>query len=184
VGDLFREYPGTWCIAGGWALDLFAGGQSRAHSDVDIQVDRADLPILHQSLPGWLLYAAHGILTPWAAGTPFPQEVHDIWCRRPGHRWEFQLMVVEPNDREWVFRRDARIRGPRDSMMQTIDGLPVLAPEIQLLYKSNNPDLAKNDHDFRLALPLLQESQRAWLSANLALLYGEHPWLPILRNTG
>ncbi len=62
-GPLFRDFPGTWCIAGGWAIDLVAGGQPRHHDDIDIQIDRANLAILHESLPGWLLYAADSGLT-------------------------------------------------------------------------------------------------------------------------
>lgn len=183
AGALFRDFPGTWCIAGGWAIDLFAGGQSRPHADVDVQIDRNALPIMHASLPGWLLYAADGDLTPWAASEPFPEDVHDIWCRRPGHAWEFQLMVVELNDREWVFRRDARIRGPRDGMILSIGGLPILAPEIQMLYKSKLPNRPKDERDFRHVLPHLTTEKRQWLTSCLILLYGDHPWVPILGDT-
>jgi len=181
VGDLFRNYPGTWCVAGGWALDLVSGGQSRPHSDIDIQIDRGDLPILHQSLPGCLLYAAHGDLTLWEPGTILPPEIHNIWCRRSGNPWEFQLMVGEFTATEWVFRRDDRIRGTREAMIQWIDGLPVMAPEIQLLYTSRLPNRPKGEHDFDHTLPHLTATQRQWLAANLTLLYGDHPWLPALR---
>ena len=183
AGALFQDFPGTWCIAGGWAIDLFAGGQSRPHADIDIQIDSNVLPMLHQHLVGWLLYAAHGDLTPWPAGEPFPEEVHDIWCRRPGNKWEFQLMVVELNDREWVFRRDARIRGPRDAMIEWVAGLPILAPEIQMLYKSKLPNRPKDERDFRHVLPHLTTEKRQWLTSCLILLYGDHPWVPILGDT-
>lgn len=183
AGALFQDFPGAWCIAGGWAIDLFAIGQPRPHLDVDIQIDRADLPIMHASLPGWPLYAAHGDLTLWEEATPFLEEAHDIWCRRPGNQWEFQLMVVELDDREWVFRRDARIRGPRDAMIVSIDGLPILAPEIQLLYKSKLPNRPKDERDFRHALPHLTTERRQWLISCLTLLYGDHPWVPMLGDT-
>jgi len=184
AGTLFRSFPGVWCIAGVRAIDLFAGGQSRPHVDVDVQIDRNALPLLHRHLPGWLLYAADGDVTLWKEGTSFPDNVHDIWCRRPGHRWEFQLMVVEFNDREWMFRRDDRIRGPRDSMIEWADGLPILAPEIQILYKSKLPNRPKDKRDFRHVLPHLTTGKRQWLAACLILLYGEHPWLPMLDDTG
>jgi hypothetical protein len=187
-GALFRNFPGTWCIAGGWAIDLFAGGPGRPHSDLDIHIDRADLPIVHACLPGWLLYAADGDLTLWEADTPFPDDVHDIWCRRQGNRWEFQLMVGEFTEREWVFRRDARIRGPRETMIVRVDDLPLLAPEIQLLYKSKLPNRPKDERDFQHALPHLTIEKRHWLASCLTLLYGNHPWLPMLgvanRNRG
>jgi hypothetical protein len=55
VGILFAHFPGIWCIAGGWALDLFTGEQSRPHEDIDIVVARSDLPLLHASFPHWWL---------------------------------------------------------------------------------------------------------------------------------
>ncbi|HYI25190.1 MAG TPA: hypothetical protein VD767_07260, partial [Thermomicrobiales bacterium] len=93
IPDLLVNYPGRWAIAGGWAIDLFLGGQTRPHGDIDIQIDHADAGILHASLPGWLLYAAHGVLDLWETGTPLPDEIHNLWCRRPGRSWEFQLML-------------------------------------------------------------------------------------------
>lgn len=44
IGTIFRSYPGRWCIAGGWALDLFAETRSRPHDDIDIVILRNDLP--------------------------------------------------------------------------------------------------------------------------------------------
>ncbi len=183
AGALFEDFPGDWCIAGGWAIDLFADGPSRPHADVDIEIGGNDLAPLHRHLPGWLLYAAHGDLTLWEAATPFPKSVHNIWCRRPGKQWEFQLMVVELSDREWVYRRDARIRGPRGARVRLIDGLPVIAPEIQLLYKSKLPNRPKDEYDFEHALPHLTAAQRGWLASCLTLLHGDHPWLQRLRGT-
>ncbi|GAA3436890.1 nucleotidyltransferase domain-containing protein [Kutzneria kofuensis] len=31
-----------WCVAAGWALDLFRGRQTRAHGDIEIAVPAAD----------------------------------------------------------------------------------------------------------------------------------------------
>lgn len=163
--------------------DLIAAGQPRPHSDLDIQIDRADLPIMHASLPGWLLYAAHGDLTLWEGATPLPNDIHDIWCRRPGKSWEFQLMVGDFTEQEWVYRRDARIRGPRDTMIEWVDGLPIMAPEIQMLYKSKLPNRPKDERDFRHVLPHLTAEKRQWLTSCLILLYGDHPWVPMLGDT-
>lgn len=69
-----------------------------------------------------------------------PPEVHDVWCRPdPSARWSFQFMIddVDEGDK-WVFRRDPAIRRPFASLSSRASrpGMPVLAPEIQLLYKS------------------------------------------------
>ena len=178
VAEELRDYQGLWCIAGGWATDLFADMQSRPHADIDVVVDRADLPIIHRSLPGWLLYAARGNVALWEDGTAFPKVVHDIWCRRPGRPWEMQLMVNDFTESEWIFRRDDRVRGPRaDMIVISPSGLPIMAPEIQLLYKSLLSSRPKNEHDFANALPHLSLPQRQWLRDQLNLLYGDHPWL-------
>ncbi len=180
AGRLLRDFPGVWCIAGGWAIDLCVGGRPRDHADVDIQIGRTALPLLHRRLPGWLLYAADGDLTLWEEASPLPDGAHDIWCRRPGQPWAFQFMVVDLDDREWVFRRDDRIRGPIDTMTERVDGLPILAPEIQLLYKSKRPNRPKDERDFRHVLPRLTAGKREWLAASLVQLYGDHPWMSLL----
>ena len=183
VGELFRDYPGFWAIAGGWALDLFVGEVTRKHGDIDIQLDRADVGILHASLPGWLLYAAHGELDLWEPGTILPGEIDNLWCRRPGRPWQFQLMLGPFTATEWIYRRDARIQGPREDAVTWIDGLPVLAPEIQLLYKAKRPNQPKDEHDFAQALPRMSAAQRQWLAYSLRMLHGDHPWLPALDAT-
>lgn len=191
VATLFAAYAGRWCIAGGWALDLFVGTQSRPHDDIDVLIVRDDLTMLHAALPGWELHAAHGTLTLWQAGTDLPDEMHDIWCRqRIGQRagqgdspWRFQLMIVnvEGSTGEWLFRRDDRIRESLDSMILGRDGMPVLAPEIQLLYKSKLPNRPKDEADFVTATPYLSAMQRDWLANATTLLSPDHPWLRTLR---
>jgi hypothetical protein len=41
IGAL-RPFSGHWWIAGGWAVDLFLGEQTRVHDDVDVAVLRRD----------------------------------------------------------------------------------------------------------------------------------------------
>jgi len=197
IGTIFRSYPGLWCVAGGWALDLFAETRSRPHDDIDIVILRNDLPRIHAALPDWDLHAAHGILTPWPAGTPLPVDAHDIWCKqrtgqrtgqRDGQRgqvegpWKFQFMVIDTEGDDWLFRRDRRIRGSLATMTIERAGLPVLAPEIQLLYKSKLPNRPKDEHDFATSAPRLSPAQRDWLIRALVLLYADHPWLDALRH--
>ncbi len=177
VTSLFEPYLGPWCIAGGWALDLFVGEQSREHADIDILIARSDLGHVHATLPGWSLYGASGTLTPWDEGEELPEHIHDIWCRRGEGPWEFQMMVIEMTADGWVFRRDSRIRGPLDSMVVVTDGgLPILAPEIQLLYKSKRPNRPKDERDFATVLPHLGEQRRAWLAGALDRVHPGHPW--------
>lgn len=42
VAELFSDLPEKWWIAGGWAIDLFLGEQTREHEDVDVAILRKD----------------------------------------------------------------------------------------------------------------------------------------------
>jgi hypothetical protein len=136
---------------------------------------------LHAALPGWSLYAAEGSLTRWHSGEMFPESTSDIWCRRGDGPWEFQLNLVPMTATEWVYRRDERIRGPLETLIiQGPGGIPLIAPEIQLLYKSKLPNRPKDEADFRAVVPALDRARREWLAASLGVLYGTHPWLTAL----
>lgn len=184
VGALFATFPGIWCIAGGWSLDLYAGYVSREHEDTDVLILRRDVPHLHDALPGWDLFAAQdGRLTAWLPGTSVPGEAHDIWCRQGDGPWRFQLMVIPTDGDDWIFRRDARIRGPLTSLTLERDGLPILAPEVQLLFKARLPNRPKDEADFASVAPFLTDARRAWLADAIVLLHGaSHPWLAMLRS--
>lgn len=86
-------------------------------------------------------------------------------------------MLAETDGERWVFRRDHRITGAISSLGRTTpDGLPFVAPEIQLLYKANPSPLAKDEQSFGSAAPLLAAEQRAWLRDALATVAPMHPW--------
>lgn len=73
------------------------------------------------------------------------------------------------------FRRNQSIRREREKMFfRTSSGLPVLAPEIVLLYKSNCP--AEYAADFQNTVESLSRERRAWLKASLNKLYKQHLW--------
>jgi hypothetical protein len=41
-----KQFPFPWFIAGGWALDLAIGKQTRLHQDVDVCADKCNLSSL------------------------------------------------------------------------------------------------------------------------------------------
>ena len=178
VAELLRPTGVTWCIAGGYAPELFAGRSWRDHDDVDVVILRHEAEALHRALPQWSLHlAGPGNLETWPAATALPADVHDIWVRQGSGPWRFQFMVVDTEDGDWLFRRDPRIRGPLETFTVDMDGLPVLAPEIQLLYKSKQPNRPKDEQDFIETHAALNRVQRTRLLSWMTAIYGDHPWL-------
>lgn len=43
VAALLADYPGTWWIAGGWAIEAYTG-VTRPHADIDPSVLRCESP--------------------------------------------------------------------------------------------------------------------------------------------
>ena len=191
VACLLRRADVPWWIAGGWAIDLHRGRRTRAHDDIDVLVLRPHLSRLREQLTGWDVHAADppGTLRPWPAGEQLPSGVHDLWCRpSPTADWCLQLMVDDLVDgghggeQQWVYRRDARVRrawrtlsGPASSPQRA-----VLAPEVQLLYKSAGPR-AKDEADFAQIAGVLDSFRRIWLIEALQLTDTAHPWIERLQ---
>jgi DNA-binding transcriptional LysR family regulator len=55
VAGLMEGFGRPWCIAGGWAIDLFLGRQTRPHKDVEIAIFRDDQRRLFEHLAGWTI---------------------------------------------------------------------------------------------------------------------------------
>lgn len=179
VAGLFGGLTNPWWIAGGYAIELFLGRAIRSHGDIDVLLLRRDQQQIHQVLKDWDIQAADppGTLRPWQAEEWLPLGVQDIWCReRSDGPWRVQVMLDEADGDEWRSRRDARIRRPVSSLgLVTEQGVPFLAPEVQLFYKSKRA-LPKDEIDFAAALPLLNPGARRWLDGALALTARSHRW--------
>lgn len=184
VVALFSPLPNPWWIAGGYAIELALGRSFRQHGDIDVLLLRRDQLGAQRALPGWEWWAADppGVLRSWAAGEILPATVHDIWCRPgPGEPWRVQVMLDESEGEEWISRRDARVRRSIDRLgLRSPEGVPYLAPEVQLFYKAKRPR-AKDEQDFTEALPALGSGRRRWLARTIAQVYGDHPWADRLR---
>lgn len=191
VAQLFSALAIPWWIAGGWAIDLFLGEQTREHEDIDVLFLRRDQHEVRTLLQGWDVQAAHPEMLSgswpfqeWEQGMLLSPEVHDIWCRpKQTDPWTIQLMVIDTWDDQWIFRRNAQIRGTLSTMGRvTNDGIPYLAPEIQLLYKARSPR-PKDETDFTRVLPFMDQQSRQWLVQALTIVHPSHPWLPQLEKS-
>ena len=175
---LFASQPASWWIAGGHALELFAGRSWRPHGDLDVGILRRDEARVIPALRGFDRHAAHGELSLLASGALAPEDAHCVWCRaRDGDPWRFEVLLTESDGDDWVFRREPAIRRPIHELIRfTEHGLPYLRPEIQLLYKAKG-ERPKDELDYAAVAPLLDAEPRRWLRAALARAHPGHPWL-------
>ena len=183
VAALLRGLEIPWWIAGGWALDLYLGRQSRAHEDIEIAVFRGDLEKLRAHLRGWELFIAEkGELTALGAREPLPQSAHVVWCREKSHvAWQLEILVEERTGARWTYRRDPDVGAmAKDIGRYSSEGIPYVRPDIQLLYKSKDPR-AVDETDLITLLPRLDQAQRATLAAWLWTTSPGHRWIERLK---
>jgi hypothetical protein len=186
VNELFYNLPVHWCFAGGWALDLHLGKQTRKHADIDVLILREEQLTVYRHLSqDWLLYKAeNGKLEIWK-DEEFLASTGDVWvCKDDASPWAFQLMLVETKQEDWIYRREPSIRRAlQDINLKSPKGIPYLRPEIQLLYKGGSKEIrSKDHHDFHTILPSLQQQEIGWLMSALQKQFPEgHAWLDILQ---
>lgn len=171
-----------WCIAGGWALDLWLGQVTRFHSDVEVAVLRDHQIELRQYLAGWTfkIVAMDKRLVPWKESSQMLMlPVHELQATdRIGQKCEF--LLNESDGIDWIYRRNFDVRMNLSKWtVRTGGGIPVLNPVIVLLYKSKNPR-EKDELDFRVAVERLDDDQRMWLRMALLRDDIDHPWLDLL----
>lgn len=185
LAALLVEINVPWWIAGGWALDLFLGFQTRPHGDLDVGILRRDTASVMAGLSEWEIFeATSGVLYRLGDNERPRAEVNSLWCRRcNAPDWSLELMLDEADGDEWVFRRLPAIRMSLTSAIRhTADGIPYLAPEIQLLYKARRPR-AQDQDDFDRVLQGLKAYQRVWLYEALSMVDRGHAWLTKLQQT-
>lgn len=188
VTQLMRDFPVPWYVSGGWAIDALVGQETRAHGDLEIGIARHDQGYLHRHLVDWHLYKlvpwpddTDADLVPWTPDEHLELPIFQIVARRAGAQPpEFEFFLNEVWEDEWQFRKERSIRRPLGtSYLRTAQGIPVIAPELQLLHKANKHQ-PKDEHDFQTALRYLTPAQRAWLQHALARYRPGDPWLAAL----
>lgn len=175
--QLFADAPFRWWVSGGHALELHLGRTWRAHDDTDISFCRRDSAAVRDHLRGWPIHvAAAGVLTPWDGG-PLTAEVHqnNLWCRQSTDGpWCLDLTISDGNGEHWIYRRDPSLRVPwADAVLRSRSGVPYLAPELQLLFKSTYRR-PKDDVDAALVVPELDDRRVGFLRVTLG---ADDPWL-------
>lgn len=184
VVDRFSSFDFDWWIAGGHAIDLFLGWQTRSHDDIDIEMFRSDRESLFDVFDGWDLHAvSESGLAPWSRGEGLAEITFGIWGRAaPNDAWAVEVMLADGDFAEWRFRRDPAITLGGDALvLRSPSGIPYCTPEVQLLYKSKQ-SRPKDDVDLVRTLHKMSPSQRSWLAAAIGRSDTLHPWIAVLEN--
>ncbi|MFH9476666.1 nucleotidyltransferase domain-containing protein [Streptomyces anulatus] len=180
-GEVAQRLAGIstpWCVAAGWALDLFRGRQTRDHGDIEVAIPEAGFPEVRDRFPGYVFDAA-GSGRIWEDAPPETlAAVHQTWLRDPATGNYLLDVFREPHDGDtWICRRDETIRLPYSEIVHhTQEGIPYLAPELVLLFKAKHAR-PKDRRDFDATVPLLTGAQRATLEELLARVHPGHAWL-------
>jgi hypothetical protein len=188
LGEVVERFGATevdWWIAGGLAIDLFLGWETRDHEDIDIEMFRSDRDVLFDVFHGWDLYTVSaGAATSWTAGQNVDDHVFGIWGRpRPGDEWAVEVILADGDADTWRFRRDPSISLERSKLTEaSSDGIRYCTPEVQLLYKGKQ-HRTKDDLDMVRCLHGMTTAQRQWLANALETSEPNHPWLGLIANS-
>jgi uncharacterized protein CbrC (UPF0167 family) len=170
-----------WCVAGGWALDLFRGTQTRQHGDIEIAIPAASFPEIRDRFPGCAFDAA-GSGRIWENATPdVLAATHQTWIRDRATGNYLLDVFREPHDGQtWICRRDQTIRlAYGEIICHTPDGVPYLAPHVVLLFKAKHAR-PKDQTDFDETIPHMTPAQRQTLAELLTRVHPGHHWLAML----
>ena len=180
TSDVMRAYSQPWWVAGGWAIDLYLGHQSRSHRDVDIAVLRRDQHALRRYLQRWhFTKMVNGVSFAWPEQEQLELPVHEVYAENGAVRLEF--LLNEAAGDKWLFRRNESVSAPIGRITrQSANGIPYLSPEVVLLYKAKLRR-ARDEADFKRVLPKLEPSAMSWLVNALQICHPSHEWLGELR---
>jgi hypothetical protein len=88
-----------------------------------------------------------------------------------------EFLLNESDGDQWLYRRDHRVSLPLAVAITTSPkGVPHLAPEVVILYKSKRRT-PKDEADLTRLLPTLSPEARSWLADAVALADPANPWL-------
>ncbi|KRD18057.1 hypothetical protein ASE48_24020 [Mycobacterium sp. Root265] len=179
VARRLSSVTAPWCVAAGWALELFSDSAARPHHDLEIAVPAARFEEIEAALPGFA-WDVVGDGQVW----PYPQERANhfqTWLRDPENGHYHLDVFREPHvaDR-WVCRRDPAITLPYSQLiLRTHSGIPYLAPEVVLLFKAKHLR-PKDQADFAQVLPAMDRERRSRLGGWLHRIHPGHRWIPDL----
>ena len=116
-----------------------------------------------------------------------PGEVYTYQARKWLVQREIEFIELELDSRnqgDYIARENPRVARPLAKAILYRDGIPYLAPEVILFFKtdrySSESAYAKprTEADFKALMPVLSEESKQWLLGAIAMTYPEgHAWL-------
>lgn len=179
VTPVLRDFKPSWFVAGGWAIDLFLGKETRPHQDIEVAVFRKDQIALHDCFDGWLLQKiVNGKPLVWYRDERLTLPTHEIHCfNETAQPPRIEILLNESNETDWLYRRNPKVRRSLAKLQLELSaGVKFLCPEVVLLYKSKNPQ-AKDEQDFQAVVKYLDAEQKEWLKDAIEVCNSEHRWL-------
>jgi hypothetical protein len=165
IARLLAGVTAPWYVAGGWAIDLFLGRQTRvrdALADYEFDVVGSGLR--------------------WPLDSPAFHVMHQTWVReRDTGVYRADVFREPERDAAWVCRRDASISLPYERLIRrTGDGIPYLVPEVGLLFKAKRAAEPRNRADFAVTADVLDDDAAGWLRRALQRVHPGHAWIEAL----
>ncbi len=176
--EVFDPTGLTWWIAGGWAIEAFTG-EPRPHEDIDVSMWRKDVLSLVDVLDGsFHVWAAgpDGLCPLYDDRKTMPERADQVWLRQHAlGPWLADCVLNRDRNGRWVSRRDPDFDAPLSEVTWEREGIRYYNPEIVLSFKAK---LArpKDERDFDVTLPLLDDRARAFLADYLRRKEPAHPW--------
>lgn len=171
VKNKMDKFGFPWFVAGGWAIDLFLGRETRAQADVEIGIYRKNqMQLCRFFSKSKKQFVDNRNYTGKRERHEWTKEylrlpIHELYIDLGG--LELKVLLNERDDHNWVYRRDPRIQLEEDRVI-LLNGLdiPYLCPQIVCLCKTK--DMGDKDRaDIALALHGMDEAQRKWLFDSL-----------------
>jgi hypothetical protein len=118
----------------------------------------------------------------WEKDTYLELPLHEVHATSPDGGLKIEILLNEVIDGTWVFRRNPVVMYPAEKLIRnTEQHIPILSPEIVLLYKAKI-DKPEDEADILNTLTKLGLPEREWLKKAIQSSHGRHRWLALLEN--
>lgn len=171
--------PVPWAVAGGWAIDLNLGAETRPHDDIEVVVSRDSMGIVAACL-GELEWFEVGDGCAWPLGEA-PQDVRQTWGRTaPVTVGDSMYSASRGRDKTGF---SGGIRGFDDHSGKQLSSIPMrfrISPRSSSCSSRRSRE-RKDEADLALPLPTLTPDRIEWLRTALEIVHPRHEWTAKLK---